>query len=113
MLTVFYCVITLTYAVTLELRDWITNEKLSKRDVMNFNFYMYSIAFAFFAWWYGLFLWRTKLHFLARPVKRLFGKLLKKNVSNDEHDNVKKISTMDNPMPNIGSLYLRFGAVGE
>ena len=120
LLTVFYFIIVIIYAVVLELSFRFTDPsnkeglKRIKKNTLSFWLYMYIVSFLFFGYWYILRLLKTRRF-------NVFGKLLQKlqrktsdDVFDGNRDNViNEELIVSTALPNVGSLYLRFGAMGE
>uniref|UniRef100_A0AC34F309 Uncharacterized protein n=1 Tax=Panagrolaimus sp. ES5 TaxID=591445 RepID=A0AC34F309_9BILA len=111
LLTVFYAVILIIYAVVLELQYQMTDKEDKKHmkqwlnNFYPFMYYVYGVAFLFFAYCYVMVLIKPKRLRIFRYLLRKFGK---QNSSDSEEE-----TEYETAMPNVGSLYLRLGAVGK
>lgn len=119
LLTIFYLVILVIYAVISELSAWLIDkddkkyfEHLRTKSLI-FNLYIYIASFLFFGYWYILFAQRKW------NIRKLKQRNWKRNSDNTHTAKVMSsfIAVINNEitaikLPNVGSVYLRVGTVG-
>uniref|UniRef100_A0AC35EW48 Uncharacterized protein n=1 Tax=Panagrolaimus sp. PS1159 TaxID=55785 RepID=A0AC35EW48_9BILA len=109
LITVFYAVILIVYNMTLSLWFWNLdeNDKVAEKEAHNqftvFSYYSFGAGLIFFAYCYILILLKPRRWEEARNIfHKLFPNRWKKSFECKETERV---------MPDIGCLYLRFGAM--
>uniref|UniRef100_A0A914QS77 Uncharacterized protein n=1 Tax=Panagrolaimus davidi TaxID=227884 RepID=A0A914QS77_9BILA len=109
LITIFYAVILIVYNMTLTLWFWNLdeNDKVAEKQAHNqftiFSYYSFGVGLIFFAYCYVLILLKPRRWEEARNIfHKFFPNRWKKSFECNETERV---------MPDIGCLYLRFGAV--